>query len=240
MKFYMLASGSKGNAFILEKQNTKILIDCGTTKKYLMNSFDVLNIEPRELNSIFITHNHVDHIRQIKSFQNHPRVYAPEPLDIHHEIVFPYQSFQVENFNILPLPTSHDAESSVGYVIQDNEHKLVYMTDTGYVKSSHLEYMKDADYIILESNHDPDLLMKTKRPYFVKQRILSDSGHLSNDHAGQVLSQIVTSKTKEIVLAHLSEEGNTENLALSTVRKYLNGYGGKLKVGKQYEIVSSE
>lgn len=236
----MLASGSKGNAFILEKQNTKILIDCGTTKKYLMNSLEMLKMNQSDFESVFITHNHIDHVRQIKLFQNHPEVYTPEPLDIQHKIVLPYQAFQLGKFKVIPLPTSHDAKSSVGYVIQDDDQKLVYMTDTGYVKTSHLQYMKDADYIILESNHDPDLLMKTRRPYFVKQRILSDSGHLSNDHAGQVLSQIVTSKTKEIVLAHLSEEGNTESLALNTVSKYLNGYRGKLKVGKQYEIVSSE
>lgn len=240
MKFHVLASGSKGNAFVLEKKDTKILIDCGTTKKYLNDSFKTLDLDMNTLNSIFITHNHSDHIRQINMFKKHPFLYAPEKLLFEHNLVLPYEPFTIGDFNIMPLPTSHDADVSVGYVIQDFEHKLIYMTDTGYVQQTHLKYMQDADYIILESNHDPDLLMKTNRPYFIKQRILSDKGHLSNDGAGEVLNQIVGTNTKEIVLAHLSEEGNTETLAIETVSKYLNGYKGKLKVAKQYEIVSSD
>ena len=239
MNFHLLASGSKGNAFVLEKDGSMILIDCGTTKKYMIESLTALNLNPEMFDSVLITHNHSDHVRQINMFKNHPNIYTPEPLAVSHKLAVPYEPFKVNQFVILPLPTSHDADTSLGYVIQDGEHKLVYMTDTGYVKTSHLEFMRDADYIILESNHDPDLLMKTSRPYFVKQRSLSDTGHLSNDSAGEVLSQIVTSRTKEIILAHLSEEGNREDLAIHTVSKYLNGYQGLLKVGRQREIVSS-
>lgn len=240
MKFHMLASGSKGNAFILEKNDTKLLIDCGTTKRYFLNSLNLLEISIEDFDGILITHNHSDHIKQINIFKDHPFVFSPEQLNIDHHFVYAYEPFMIDDFEIFPLPTSHDAEVSVGYVISDREHKLVYMTDTGYVKEEHLQYMYGADYIVMESNHDPELLMKTKRPYYIKQRILSDSGHLSNDDAGEVLGKIVTSATKEIILAHLSEEANREDIALDTVSKYLNGYKGKLKVGKQYEILSSD
>lgn len=240
MKFHMLASGSKGNAFILETETGSILIDCGTTKKYLTQSFETLNYRVEEFESLLITHDHSDHISQIKLFEEHPFVYTPMPVKINHSIVNPYENIKSSKFNILPIPTSHDADLSVGYIIEDKNKKIVYVTDTGYIREQDMLLMKDADVIVLESNHDPEMLMKTKRPYYIKQRILSDYGHLSNEKAGMVLNQIVTNKTQEIVLAHLSQEANTEALALETVQKYLNGYKGNIRVGKQYEIISGE
>ena len=238
MKFYMLASGSKGNAFILDTNDSKILIDCGTTKRYLNESFDSTGYKPLDFDAVLITHKHTDHISQIKMFAQHPNIYTPEPLIVNHRLVNPYESFLVRDLNILPIATSHDADVSVGYVIETDGKKIVYVTDTGYVKDSDIELMKGADIIVLESNHDPELLMKTRRPYMIKQRILSDYGHLSNEMAGIVLSKIVTENTKEIILAHLSQEANSEEVALKTVSKHLNGYKGILRVGKQYEIVS--
>ena len=115
------------------------------------------------------------------------------------------------------------------------------MTDTGYVKTQDYDYLMDADHYILESNHDPVLLMKSNRPYYIKQRILSDTGHLSNEKAGHVLAEVITDKTKSITLAHMSLEANTEEIALETIHAHLEHHdteGILIQVAKQFEIVS--
>lgn len=235
MKYTVLASGSKGNCTLIEYKEHKILIDCGTTKKYMVSSLEDLDVEIGGIDALFITHNHSDHVKQVKHFKDHP-IFSPEPI-LDASIVTPYQKFNFKEFEVLPIPTSHDAGISVGYVISTSQSRLVYITDTGYIKEQDLEIIKGADYYILESNHDPVMLMKTQRPYIIKQRILSDSGHLSNADAATILSKIVTTQTKEIVLAHLSLEANSENLALETSQKSLQQYDVEIKVARQFEPI---
>lgn len=236
MKYTLLASGSKGNSCLIETKNNKLLIDCGTTKKYLLASLEKINVSLDEIDALLITHDHIDHTRQLNTFKNH-RVFAPTELKIEHEFVYPYESFEFKGFEIMPVQTSHDAELSVGYVIKTNGQKIVYITDTGYIRKTDYKFIEDADYYVMESNHDPDMLMKTRRPYSIKRRILSDTGHLSNDQAGEILSDITGSETKEVVLAHLSEEANTANLAQETVQSYLINTDIKVYVAKQFEIL---
>lgn len=239
MRFHSLASGSKGNAFVVENGTCKLMIDAGTTQKKIKENLQSLGLTIDLLDCVLITHDHSDHISAIKLFKNHT-VYSPTKVDIDYIKIEPYETFHHGSFTIKTIATSHDKENSVAYIIEDNHHKLVFITDTGYIRNDDLQYLQGADIIIMESNHDPELLMKTNRPYLTKQRILSDKGHLSNETAGTILSQIVSSNTREILLAHLSEEGNTEELALNTVRRYLNGYQGQLRALKQYEIVSGD
>lgn len=236
MRYTLLASGSKGNSCLIETEESKILIDCGTTKKYLVASLEKLSVTLDEIDALLVTHDHSDHTRQINTFKNH-LVFTPTALKIDHEIVTPYQEFDLACFNITPIQTSHDAEVSVGYVIRYNEQKLVYMTDTGYIRQSDYTFIAGADYYVLESNHDPDMLMKTRRPYSIKRRILSDKGHMSNDQAGQVLADIAGDETKEVVLAHLSEEANNSDLAKETVQSYLLNSNIKVYVAQQFEIL---
>lgn len=239
MIYHMIASGSKGNVFVLENGESKLLIDCGTTQRNIKNNLNKLNIELDDLDCVLITHDHSDHISAINLFKNHP-VYSPIGLNIETMPIIPYQTFKHGSFTITPIATSHDTIDSVGYIIEDTDHKLVYITDTGYIRNEDLNLLLDADIIVLESNHDPKMLMDSKRPYYIKQRILSDTGHLSNDKAGTILAQIVSDNTQEVVLAHLSDEANTEELAFDTVSRYLNGFKGRLKVGKQHEVVSGK
>ena len=236
MKYAMLASGSKGNCCVIESNDVKIVIDCGTTQKYLKASFQEINLEITEVSALLITHNHSDHVKQINMFKN-IETYSPSELSCHFNPVVPYETFQIEHLSITALQTSHDAGDSVGYVIDDGEHKLVYITDTGYVRDQDLQLIEDADFYIVESNHDPKLLMETRRPYYIKQRIMSDTGHLSNDDAGLLLSKVVTKKTQSILLAHISGEANEFDLAISTVRSYFSFNSFKLSAAKQYEII---
>ena len=118
---------------------------------------------------------------------------------------------------------SHDCEGTIGFTIECEGEKMVYITDTGYIKEEVKQYIKGADYYVFESNHDVEMLMQTKRPVFIKQRIINDYGHLCNEDSANILSEIIdVNKTKEIVLAHISQEGNTREKALRTLQETLH------------------
>lgn len=240
MRYTVLASGSKGNATLIESQQTKILIDCGTTKKYLLSCFLDLQMKIDDLDALVLTHNHGDHVSQLKHFYHVP-IFSPfdilEATDF--SFVKPNHGFQIKDLTFYPIELSHDTDIVVGYIIFDGYEKLVYITDTGYIRDEDLIHCVDANYIIMESNYDPVLLLNSNRPYLTKMRIMSDRGHLSNDKCGYYLSQIVTPNTSEIVLAHMSEEANHPDVAIASVRKYLDeiGYNKSLKVAYQYKVI---
>jgi len=228
MKVIVLSSGSKGNTTYIETEQTKILIDAGNTCKYLMNKFLELEINPNEINAIFITHTHVDHIGGLKTLLKkiNPCVYFTEKMS-------PYLSF-IENYKLIDsdkimlndmminvLKTSHDTEDSVGYIINNNGKSVVYITDTGYINKRYLELLKNRDFYIMESNHDIEMLNNSSYPFATRQRILSDKGHLSNYDSAKYLANFIGDKTKYVVLAHLSHENNTEELAYKTLIKRL-------------------
>lgn len=236
MKYYMLASGSKGNACILEVNGIRLMIDCGTTKRYLTQSFISLGLSFEDIDAVLVTHNHSDHTSQLKHFK-HAKIFSPAKHEWDTILVNPYQRIEINGISILPIKTSHDDESSVGYLIEYSDYKLVYVTDTGYIRDQDIELLRDADTYIMESNHDPEMLMLTQRPYHIKQRILSDEGHLSNDDAALILSKLVTDKTREVVLAHLSQQANEESLAIKTVVNQLGSEKIVVKAARQFEIV---
>ena len=216
MRFSLMASGSKGNCFVLKDDTTCIVIDCGSTKKYLTECFGKLNVDINEVDALLITHDHSDHIAQISMFQD-TAVYSPVEIeDVDTFSVRPMQSFMIETLKITPIALSHDAPNTTGYVIENGVEKLVYITDTGYVNQRYFPLISGADYIVMESNHDVEMLMKTRRPQFLKARIYSDQGHLCNEDCAEVLSHIISEKTKMILLAHISREANTREKALQT------------------------
>lgn len=222
MKFALLASGSKGNCCVIKHKETKLVIDCGSTKRYLKECFERIQYDPTQSDAILITHTHSDHISQMKMFHD-ISTYATQdiPTDHLHNIC-PYDQFDIKDFHITVLPMSHDCEGTVGYLIECENEKMVYVTDTGYIKEEVKPYLKNADYYIFESNHDIEMLMQTNRPVYLKQRIINDYGHLCNDDCSNVLCDVLGDKTKEIVLAHISQEGNTRDLALQTLVSHLD------------------
>lgn len=222
MEFYVLASGSKGNCSVISSKGTRIIIDCGPSVSYLKNAFNTIGIDYRQCDGILITHSHTDHIKSISMFSFLP-VYAAFPiLSLPNEkIINPYQPFKIGCLTILPLVLSHDCDICIGYVIHDGEETLVQITDTGYISKTNFDLIKKADYYIFESNHDPEMLMATDRPDFLKKRILSDSGHMSNEYASEILSRAMSDNTKQIVLAHISQEANDYDLAAYTLKNLL-------------------
>ena len=208
ISFVVVGSGSKGNATLLFDEETLIQI------------LESINKNKSDLQGILITHEHTDHIKNLSMYKGKVPIYASKgTIDYFDHEVVPFDSFEIGTLSVIPFMTSHDAANPVGYVVISGKTKLVYLTDSGYIPEESLDYLKDADYYIMESNHDLKMLMKSNRPAVLKRRIKGDEGHLSNVDSAIYLSELVGPKTKEIYLAHLSEECNLPELALEAYRK---------------------
>ena len=220
MKFNIVSSGSKGNCTLIKYKDSVICIDMGISQSRFEDGLKEINSSYANIKGFIFTHAHTDHISGIRFFS--PKLmYATEgtlPSSLSHIIKY-YETFTLGEFEITPLPTSHDAKNSCGFHIKAGDETLVYLTDLGCFDSSYLEEIKNPTYLIIESNHDIKLELHTNRPYELKQRILSEKGHLCNEDSAIASKDIVGPDTKQIVLAHLSEEANTPNLALATYRR---------------------
>ena len=146
-----------------------------------------------------------------------------------------FNRLYINDLNIELIHTSHDAPSSVGFIFSYQGKSLVYVTDTGYINRKYLTKMVEKDAYIIESNHDEIMLMDGPYPRFLKERVISDQGHLSNTTTAKYLKKIVGKNTKNIILAHLSETNNTEELALETTKRELEGKNINIIAAKQYE-----
>lgn len=243
----VLASGSEGNCTFIETEDTKILIDIGMNTKYITNKLSELGVETKEIEYIFMTHTHSDHTGALATFikRNSPKIVLTEnmlkeleTLKTYEDYIIDGGTFEVGKTKIIPFKTSHDAVDSRGYLIEDSESSVVYMTDTGYLNQKYFDLLKDKNIYIMEANHDVEMLMNGRYPKWLKSRILSDHGHLSNNSAGFYLSKLIGPNTKKVILAHLSKENNTEEEALDTVKKTLKEYEidfDNIEVAKQKE-----
>lgn len=220
ISFVVVGSGSKGNATLLFDEETLIQIDMGLPMRRITAALESIKKNKSDLQGILITHEHTDHIKNLSMYKGKVPIYASKgTIDYFDHEVVPFDSFEIGTLSVIPFMTSHDAANPVGYVVISGKTKLVYLTDSGYVPEESLDYLKDADYYIMESNHDLKMLMKSNRPAILKRRIKGDEGHLSNTDSAIYLSELVGPKTKEIYLAHLSEECNLPELALEAYRK---------------------
>ena len=229
MKVKVLSSGSKGNTTYVEAGDTKILIDCGNSCKYVTNKLKNMGIDANELTAILLTHTHIDHIKGLKVFlkkKSIPVYVTKGMLDeldfLDDYVVISDSCFSINDIMVNVIRTSHDAPDSVGYVLSSNDRSLVYVTDTGYINNKYFDLLSNHDMYIFESNHDVEMLNNSSYPFRVRQRIFGDKGHLSNYDSSRYLSSFIGNKTKCIVLAHLSEENNTEEKALGELEGRLN------------------
>lgn len=220
MKYIVIESGSKGNATLIEHQGRILLIDMGISLKSLKSALAGINKKLLDIDALLLTHRHSDHTAGIRYLDPLP-IYCTDKTYCSQNCIDiePYKAIQIECFSITPLSTCHDALNSVGFKIDCDNETLIYMTDTGMIPEESLSYMKNADYYIIESNHNVKMLRQSNRPACLKLRILSDDGHLSNEDSAIYMSELIGDKTKEITLAHLSEECNTPELALKAYSK---------------------
>lgn len=231
MYFNVIASGSKGNATIVASKDTVILVDMGITFSRLENGMEEVGLSPDKIDAAIFTHNHSDHINGLKFIPVKKQYALSGTLPSSgHNVVNLYEPFQVGSIKITPIRTSHDAKNPCGYVLDDGEEKLTYITDTGVFLDETLAYCNNPDYLILECNHDIQMLLRTKRTAELKARILSEHGHLCNEDSALAAKEIIGPKTKEIILAHISEEANTPEIALAAYHKVFNYFGIDLSV----------
>ncbi|MBR4434909.1 MAG: MBL fold metallo-hydrolase [Clostridia bacterium] len=230
MRFIPLFSGSSGNASVIEAGDTMLLIDAGVTFKALSLALASVGISPERLNGILITHDHSDHTRGVGVIAKKYGlpVYANGGTHLKMEPYIkglPFSSirmfrtdedFYIGDINILPFKTPHDASESVGFVFTFKGKKLTYMTDIGCFRESMLNIAAGSDLVFIESNHDIEMLKNGTYPYYLKQRILSDRGHLSNDNCAKALIKLYETGVRFAVLAHLSDENNTPEAAFNT------------------------
>lgn len=235
MKINILASGSKGNCCYIETREYKILVDVGISNKRITEALHRIDVNLNEINVICITHEHSDHISglaQVLKTTNamliltegtYKGIFSSKNKDIAQALLthqsrglvklldkeyLLYKTIQFDTLKIIGIATFHDSFESCGYVFEDEKSKLVYITDTGYVHHDLESVLRNADAYILETNHDPQILMASSRPYYLKVRILSDHGHMSNEDAFILLANLLTEKTKYVFCAHISEECN--------------------------------
>ena len=222
----VLASGSKGNSTLITTDRVKILIDAGKNQKYLETALNQINLSLKDIDYILITHTHADHTSALKTIvkSHKPTIVLTElmyqDLDYlknYENILLLTDNLELEDLVIENIKTSHDTSDSRGYIVTQGNSSVVQITDTGYLNQKYFKKLQNKTIYIFESNHNIEMLMHGRYPKWLKARVSSDVGHLSNESSAFYLTKLIGVNTKEISLARLSEENNTPELALETL-----------------------
>ncbi|MCR5793617.1 MAG: MBL fold metallo-hydrolase [Lachnospiraceae bacterium] len=245
MKFCSIASGSSGNCTFVGTEDTRVLIDVGISKKRIEEGLLGIDESPLNIDYILITHEHIDHVKGlgVMSRKYHIPILATketiqailsmDSLGKLDEALFlpitPEVEFPLKNLSVKPVKISHDAANPVCYTISDKQHKVGIATDLGTYDERILRNLSDCEALLLEANHDVSMLEVGPYPYYLKQRILGERGHLSNDSSGQLLKQLLHPELKAVFLGHLSKENNYPDLAYQTVWNELQNAGSQIE-----------
>ncbi|WP_138206414.1 MBL fold metallo-hydrolase [Haloimpatiens lingqiaonensis] len=251
MIFCPLYSGSSGNSVFIGTDKTKILVDAGLPGKHIENALKDIGEKPEEIDGIFVTHEHIDHIKGVGvlSRKYDIPIYANADtwdamnrnigkIKEHNIKIFQSAHTEIKDLDILNFSISHDAANPNGYVICYKQKKACIATDLGHFSKEVKDSINDCEVILLESNHDVEMLKFGPYPYNLKRRILSNVGHLSNDDCGRAIVDIMKDKKKTIFLGHLSNTNNQPDLAYQTVLNILNDNG--LRQGIDIELKVAE
>lgn len=236
MEFCSIASGSSGNCIFVGTDEANILIDAGISAKKICEGLNGIDIDPADVDGIFVTHEHIDHIQGIQVFAKKYKVDIYGTKKTLKQIsakfggdfgesnmieIVPDIDIYFKDVIIHPFAVSHDAADPVGYRMESGGKRFAVATDMGFFDDYIVENLKDLDGICLEANHDINMLMVGKYPYNLKQRVAGPKGHLSNDAAADLLTRIYSKRLKKVLLIHLSKDNNYAELAYETVRAEL-------------------
>lgn len=250
VKIYSLYSGSRGNSAFIKIGDTAILIDAGRNARALCGALSAIGERAENVSAVFITHEHSDHIAALELLskknefpifmtrQSAQKIEEDSPIRrklVEREIIF---SEEINGIKISSFRTSHDSLMSVGYRIEffdeEGEHAIGYATDTGYVSNEVREGLLGCEAVVIECNHDVDMLMTGPYPSHLKTRVASNRGHLSNEACAEFACELVQNGTRAIMLAHLSQENNEPELAFDVVSSAVSGYDVSIAVAQQY------
>lgn len=253
LKVCVLASGSRGNCTLIATPTTRILVDAGLSGRETARRLSMLEMVPEDLNAILIGHEHSDHIQGlpvlagrygIPVYINRDTARATEKKLVRAQRVKIFtngHSWEIGDLTILPFSVFHDAQDPVGFIIKQGEISVLVATDLGVPTRLVKERLKGNRVVILEANHDPEMLMNGDRPWRLKQRINSRQGHLSNQAAAELLANETCDTLTDIFLAHLSQDCNHPEKALQVVREHLEKKGrGHIRVRLTYQDRISE
>ena len=264
MRLCVLGSGSKGNCTFIEGDKTRILIDCGLNKTEIERRLSLIGIDPSSIQAILITHEHSDHIAGLNSFAKkygckvfaHPATWnAMEQkvrnIPLGNCVSITTSNFEVNELGVEAFSLSHDSAHCLGYSVINEAKKVSMATDLGYIDDAIISQLADSSLVVLETNHDIERLRLNPRyPLYLKQRILSNNGHLNNKDSATAVLKMLGYGIRGLVCAHLSEENNTPELVLSTLNQVVAAQGGDLakeinvdiahqdRVGNLYRIKS--
>jgi len=239
MRICTLASGSSGNSTYIESKGSSVLVDAGMSGRAVVSGLESIGVDPAGLDGILITHEHIDHVKGagILSRKFNLKIFATEKTwaeimpsvgdipEYNRCVLEAGRVLHIEELQVEHFETSHDAVDSIGFCFHSGGFRVGIATDTGFLTDSARKHIDGSDLFVFEANHDPEMLRRGRYPWPLKQRILSDRGHLSNIAAGHCLASLVNGKTRGVILAHLSKENNLPKLAYSTVAKVLADAG---------------
>ncbi len=238
--FSVLSSGSKGNSMYIDGPEGAIVIDAGLSARQIIRRTVSAGGEPGRIRGILLTHEHSDHLRGVVPLARKLKIpvygtastimAAQLPEDIAIINFDSGRSFNVAGFSIMPFALPHDAADPVGYIVEIEDIRIGLATDLGYGTVLVRDRLRNCRVVILESNHDEQMLMDGPYPWFLKQRVNSRSGHLSNKASSMILEEIFHAGLESVTLAHLSEINNEPELALGSAKDILGLNGRSIKL----------
>jgi phosphoribosyl 1,2-cyclic phosphodiesterase len=251
LRFQSFASGSSGNCYFLGYKSVGILIDAGIGIKTIRKCLRNIGLDFENILGVFVTHDHADHVKSVGILGEKYNIPIYSTSLVHSGIAKSYcvteklyqskrfieknEVFTLDKFKITAFQVSHDATDNVGFMVEYNDKKFVFATDLGYVCESAATHLKQANYMVFESNYDEQMLNEGLYPPHLKIRIKADTGHLSNSQCAQFLAENYSSKLKNVFLCHLSRENNMPQIAYETVKEYLQQKD--IHVGTHLEVV---
>lgn len=251
VRFYTFFSGSRGNCTFISDGDTNILIDAGVSASKILNSLKSIGVSPDEIDAILITHEHSDHVAGVKVLSDRFSipVYANENTasklvasslvsERAVRITESGSTFSLRSAVVRSFRTPHDSAESVGYIIDMADKKFGIATDTGCITKAMLSALAKCEAVLIESNHDIDMLSNGKYPYVLKRRIMSDNGHLSNENCAWLATQLALWGTKRIALGHLSENNNTPEKAYSETEKMF--LENNIQIGTDVKLIVAD
>ena len=251
LRFISIGSGSSGNCYYLYTETDGLLIDVGVGIRTLKKYFKDYGLNLSQVHHLLVTHDHADHIKSVGSISYDCQlpVYATrlvhDGIDRNYcvqrkvdaslrRIIDPGQTIQLGDFSVTPFSVPHDSSDNVGYFVEAENVAFCVITDAGTVTDEMASFITRANYLVIEANHDVEMLRRGPYPFHLKERILSDTGHLSNVSCGEAIANHMSEHLRYVWLCHLSEENNHPELARKTVEGVLRSYG--IVAGKDLQL----